>query len=628
MKRQMHSAQFRPFTPAPLLAAAIALALAAPAAHALDLSTEETEIRLDTTLSYGIGIRVADRKDNLVAKSHFDPLISTRSLPEQIAAPGRFSANSDDGNLNFDQWDLIFNQVRILSELDVRRGNFGLFVRANAFYDFEIEDHDSISGKARDKAGKRARLLDAYVSGDFDLGDHPLTVRLGRQVVSWGESTFIAGGINVINPVDVTVLRTAGAELRDAFLPLYMAYGSLGLTQNLSAEAVVLFEWDRVEPEPAGTFFSSNDFATDGGRFAMLGFGLVPDPVRNQDLHQEVCVNGNFAATDKPLPPQLVAAGCSVALPRGPTNSARDRGQYGLAVRYFAPWLNDTEFGLFYLRYHSRLPLLSGNAVTSPDLTTGRVFVEYPENINLFGASFNTTILGGVWSMAGEVSYRNNLPLQIDDVEVLFAGLSPLNAVIPQEVLRFRSQLGQFGPGEEIRGWERRRVSQAQVTLTRLYGPTTFTRADQVLFLGEIGATHVWNLPSRDVLRFEGPGTDTGGGPDALTGGNLRNPVTLESGFATAFSWGYRLLVAPTYNNALGAWNLTPRIAFNHDVTGTSPGPGGNFISGRKQVTLGLGFDYQARWRADIAYTQFFGAGLNNLLNDRDFVAASVSYSF
>jgi len=41
-------------------------------------------------------------------------------------------------------------------------------------------------------------------------------VRLGRQVISWGESTFIPNGINVINPIDVARLRTPGSELREA----------------------------------------------------------------------------------------------------------------------------------------------------------------------------------------------------------------------------------------------------------------------------------------------------------------------------------------------------------------------------------------------------------------------------
>lgn len=612
-----------------LLASAVALAVAANPAAAIDLSTDNVSIRLDTTLSYAIGVRASERDDDLVAKAFFNPLIVQAPLEQQMAATGRFSANSDDGNLNFDQWDPIFNVARVTSELSVGYRNFGAFVRGNYFYDFTLNDKDFLSDDAKDRVGERARLLDAYLYGDFDMpGGRLLSMRLGRQVVSWGESTFIPGGINAVNPVDITALRTAGAELRDAFLPLNMLWASMDLTPNLSAEALVMFDWDAVEAEPSGTFFATNDFATEGGQYAMLNFGLVPQPVRNTDLYGPVCRQGQFGLSDTGLPPQLVALGCSAAFPRrAQDNEPSDSGQFGIALRYFAPWLNDTEFGLFYLNYHSRLPVLSGQAVTSPDITTGRVIVEYPEDINLFGLSFNTTVAG--WSVGGEVSYRDNLPIQIDDVELLFAGLSPLNAALPSEYDRFRSQLGQYAPGEFIPGYERREVSQAQVTLTKLIGPNNWINASQVAVVAEAGATHFWDLPDRSVMRFDGPGTDTGGGPSRLTGGNSRNPVTLNDGFATAFSWGYRLVVAPTYNNVFGTpWSMTPRLAFNHDVQGVTPGPGGNFIAGRKQATLGLQFNYLAQWRLDFAYTNFFGAGINNLLGDRDFVSGSISYSF
>ncbi|MEM1080350.1 MAG: DUF1302 domain-containing protein [Pseudomonadota bacterium] len=600
-----------------LLAGAIALALTAGSAQALDFSTDEVSIQFDTTVSYSLGMRLEDPDSDLIAKSAFNPAVSLLPIEQQIAAPGRFSANSDDGNQNFDQYDLIFNQARITSELQVSYKNYGAFVRGNYFYDFTLNNKNRLSDDAKDLVGTRARLLDAYVWGNFDVGERQLSLRVGRQVVSWGESTFLPGGINVINPVDVSAIRTAGAELRDAFIPLGMVWGSLDLTQNLSMEAIYMYEWDRVEPEPAGSYFSTNDFATDGGRYAMLGFGLFPD----DPLPLPGCDNLN-----------AIALACYPAgnLPRTfPDNEPRDDGQYGVAFRYFAPWLNDTEFGLFYIRYHSRLPVLNGIAVTNSATSSGRVQVVYPEDIDSFGLSFNTTIFDG-WAWQGENSYRPNLPLQIDDVELLFAGLSPLNTAIPAPVERFNSQLGQFEPGAEIVGFTRRDVSQAQMTFTKLFGPGTFFRSNQVAFVAEVGATHVWDMPDQDVLRLEGPGTDTGGGAgNQLTGGDLRNPITTTDGFATAFSWGYRMVIAPTYNSVFGStWNMTPRLAFNHDVTGTSPGPGGNFIEGRKSLTLVLGLDYLAQWRVNFAYTNFFDGGINNLIYDRDFVSASVSYSF
>jgi len=597
-----------------MLAGAIGLALAGGPVQALDFSGQNYSLNIDTTVSYSLGLRVADRDNDLVGKSAFNPAISALPIEQQIAAPGRFSVNSDDGNLNFDSGEVIFNQARILAEAEFSYKNFGFFLRGNFFHDFKLNDKDALADDAKDIAGQRARMLDAYAYGNFDLGDQRLSVRVGRQVVSWGESTFIPGGLSVLNPVDVTALRSAGAELRDAFIPLGMTWASLDLTQNLSVEALYMFEWDRVEPEPAGTFFSTNDFAVDGGRFAMLGFGLFPDDPLNLP-----------GCNVDPLPMGCFPAG---ALPRARDDRPDEQGQFGAAIRYFAPWLNDTEFGLFYLHYHSRLPLISGRAVTNTDTSSGRFNVVYPEDIDVIAGSFNTTIFDSKWAWQGEISYSPNLPMQIDDVEVLFAGLSPLNNVIPEPALRFNSQLGQFEAGESIRGFIRREITRAQMTFTRLTGPVAWLRANDVALVGEIGAEHIWDLPNN--LRLDGPGTDTGGGiGNQLNGGDLRNPVTTTDGFAESFNWGYRVVVAPTYNSFLGtAWNLTPRVAFNHDVKGVSPGPGGNFIEDRKSLTFGANFSLLSRWQVNFAYTNFFGGGKNNLIKDRDFVSAAISYSF
>ncbi|MCA1778775.1 MAG: DUF1302 domain-containing protein [Xanthomonadaceae bacterium] len=600
-----------------LLAAAVGFALSSGMVQALDFSGPNYSLNIDTVVSYSIGLRVADRDDDLVGKAAFNPAISVFTIEQQIAAPGRFSNNSDDGNQNFDSGEVIFNQARITSEMEFSYKNYGMFLRGNFFRDFKLEEKNALSEDAKDIVGQRARMLDAYVYGNFDLDEtRRLSLRVGRQVVSWGESTFIPGGLSVLNPVDVTALRTAGAELRDAFIPLGMVHASVDLSRNLSFEGLFMFEWDRVEAEPRGTFFSTNDFAVDGGRYAMLGFGRFPD----DPLNLPGC------GVD-PTPIGCFPAG---ALPRADDDRPGESGQYGAALRYFAPWLNDTEFGLFYLHYHSRLPLISGTSVTSTNTASGRFNVVYPEDIDVIAGSFNTTILDSKWAWQGEVSYSPNLPLQIDDVEVLFAGLSPLNAVLPEPALRFNSQLGQFAPGEDIRGFMKRDVSRAQMTFTRLTGPVGWLRANDVALVGEVGAMHVWDLPNTSELRFDGPGTDTGGGLGSeLNGGDLRNPVTTNDGFATSFSWGYRLVIAPTYNSFMGtAWNLSPRVAFNHDVNGVSPGPGGNFIEDRKSITVGANFSLLSRWGVNFGYTNFFGGGKNNLLKDRDFVSAAINYSF
>jgi hypothetical protein len=76
-------------------------------------------------------------------------------------------------------------------------------------------------------------------------------VRLGKQVVSWGESTFIGGGINSINPIDVSAFRRPGAEIKEGLIPVNMFYVSQSLTENLSAEGSIRSNGTRPSPTTA-----------------------------------------------------------------------------------------------------------------------------------------------------------------------------------------------------------------------------------------------------------------------------------------------------------------------------------------------------------------------------------------
>ncbi len=152
------------------------------------------------------------------------------------------------------------------------------------------------------------------------------------------------------------------------------------------------------------------------------------------------------------------------------------------------------------------------------------------------------------------------------------------------------------GFDEVIPGYRLHDATQFQFTLTKAWGYLSFLRADQGLLLFEPAIVHVSGMPSKDVLRYEGPGTYTSGNPihsrpAALTqASRSRQPEH----FADPTSWGYRLVGRLTYNNAIGAFNLIPRFGWRHDVDGITPGPGGAFIDGRQAFTLGLGM--RATW--------------------------------
>jgi hypothetical protein len=261
-------------------------------------------------------------------------------------------------------------------------------------------------------------------------------------------------------------------------------------------------------------------------------------------------------------------------------------------------------------------------AATDAFARTARYNTEYPEDIKLFGVSFNTELKGSGIALQGEISHRLDAPLQVDDIEILYAALSPsfLAAGNP-----YSGQLGAYFPGASIEGYIEKDVTQVQFTATKVFGPTF--GADQLLLLGEAALTHVHDMPSKDKLRLNGPGTYVGCNA-GMAYAHFPKPIEGSSHFADADSWGYRLVTRMDFNNAIGAINLKPRISWRHDVSGISPGPGGNFLEDRKAISFGVAADYQNRWSYDISYTNYFGAGRYNLINDRDIISANIKYSF
>lgn len=230
--------------------------------------------------------------------------------------------------------------------------------------------------------------------------------------------------------------------------------------------------------------------------------------------------------------------------------------------------------------------------------------------------------------MAGEIAHRQDEPLQIDDVELLFAAMPQqlANAGLRPD-LDGISQIDTVAPGQYAEGFIRLDTTQAQATFTHLFGPTLGT--SNLVMLAEIGGVWIHDMPGFDELRLNGPGTArSGGNPDmpgiieAVHNGPETNP------FPTDFAWGYRLVAKADYNNLFAGVNMSPRIIFSHDVKGITPDPMFLFTEGKKSVSVGVNFDYQSRWGADFSYNSFFGGvGTTNQMSDRDYVSFNIKYS-
>ncbi|MGH8529795.1 MAG: DUF1302 domain-containing protein [Nevskiales bacterium] len=609
-----------------------------------------------------------------------------------VNARGSLSgANGDNGNMNYQRGDVIAATSKLTPTLGLEYGKFSAKLRGIFFYDPINNDFDETHnntrfqpaetrrpGRIAEQFGEGAKLREAYVSTIVPIADTDVTVTLGNQLINWGESSLtLFNTLNVINPPDASVARMPGFQLSEALRPEPMISLGAELSEKISVEGFYQYGWAPVIPDPAGSFFSINDVA-GGGEYFILGLGnFAEDPDRQFQP-------AGLASTISQSTRTALVLDRKFGYPT-------DGGQYGAQLKYYAENLNNgTELGFYALNYHSRLPYLSAitadasctrdaavntfvaafvacagfNSAINPlgreplPVDTLRPFLDYPEDIQMYGVSFNTSISD--WAVAGEYAYRPNMPLQVHLTDVIFAGLSP---AFPSEDIPVPADVGLIGldapftipgeghaapdflsayrgvkiqPNQLLRGYERLPVGQLVLSGLRTFGASNPLRADQIILLVEAGVTHVEDLPPLNVLQFEGtgerthlsPGADGTGAPNGQPDSGRINPTQQTQGFATDTSWGYRSLVRFTYNDVYRGINLYPTFVLFHDISGISPSTIDNYVKDRKILVGVLEAEFTPDLVAGIQYMLFTGAGKNNLRSDRDNLSLNLRYSF
>ncbi len=745
---------------------------------------------------------------------------------------GQFTPNADNGNWNYERYDLIQAPLKVTQDLSMTYDDYGFFGRWLYFYDFVNNDFQeyhpnrlqagspALEGPALAypgapntyggaeapfydqrtdpevlrQIGSDFQLMDAYVYGYAPLpGDRELTLKLGRQSLSWGESTLLViNSVNQSNPVNANNLFRTGFVPEEVFTPVGMLYASTGITDNLSIEAYYQYEWDPVEAPAAGGFFSTVDVGTNnsGGDIASISFG---GPAEDPQRVGTPLNNPLSGLTDS-----------TTSILRRRDNEASDSGQFGVAFKYFAEDFNNgTDFGFYFMNYHSKLPfgsffasdlscarthpadgadgdatgsnngvdafntgtlalacpnlpladalgsalmadqvldsvggplsdvsaqlggltgieeglqlLGSGPVTDAVPLDTVEFQLEYPENLKLYGISFNTT--AGDLSIQGEVAYRPNMPVQVDAEDLTFAALGPtltschrvlhpdyggnvcedssgqlsqsgentFNLIPPEGsnstgnggdapsvqrsypafITSYRGiTLGENDPNGYIRGWEHVKALQYNLGATYILGKTDNPiGADQVIMFFEVGASHILNMPENHLYQIEAPATFRHASAgvvdqDALapvdesstqaeweaarmsapgcfpgicvagTDGMRFNPQQETNSYTDGFSWGYRVIGILRYESIAPGISLQPFIIMAHDVKGIAPGPGENFIEGRKNFIINFEIRYKNNWAFFPGYAWWTGGGSQNLLRDRDFSQFYVRYQF
>ncbi len=328
-------------------------------------------------------IKLKDRDFHLYIDSTFTASAAMRVQSGQAgSASGNRTVFADGG-------DVFSTPLSLVTDISGSKGDMGFFARASYIYDAAIMGEDcsncqrptaamlsnGIHDSAQHLAGNKFRLLDLFVFNTWYFDDHPLNVRVGKQVVSWGESNIIGGGISQMqNPVDLAKATTPGTEIKETLMPQESIYLQYGLTPNVSVEGYYVWNWRPSIFIPVGSFFSP---------FDLLGAGYKPD------LAPGTPYKGR-SQSDEP-----------------------DGGQWGLAMSTYVDALGGMDISVYWVRSHAFVPYLgidSTYIVPDPVLggsTVGGYEQVYSEDQDTFAISAGGLIPGKLGiSLQTELNYK------------------------------------------------------------------------------------------------------------------------------------------------------------------------------------------------------------------------------
>lgn len=516
----------------PSVLASILLPLAVNQIHAASwVVNNGITVDLDTSLTYDAQWRVEGRDNTIISAGG-------GGLPGFL---------TDDGNLNFDDGDMTQNRISFSSDLDINYNYGGVFLRVRGWYD-DIYNDKSLAGAKTfqqngiDQHKSEIELLDAFIYHTFDIGERSLSLRVGDQVVNWGESLYVFGGISAAQgPIDATKANAPGVELKDIFLPIGQVYAEMDITDSFSMGAYYQYGWEEIRIDAPGTYFNPVD---------VLGQGSVGDTFD---------VFGLPIVEDKP-----------------------DKGQWGIAMRYLAEELNNTEFGFYYLNYNDFVP----TPQLLPPILGPQMTQEYFEDINLLGASFGTVF--GDTNVSGEITYRDGQPVQLKIPGAFY-----------------------FTEAETF---------QAQVSVIHLISGTVL--ADSLTIVGEIGYNRVLDIDADTTAQAVG-----------IDVNDIHGALDHDRNAA-----GATVSVKADYFNIASGLDLAVTGTYRNDFSGVSS-IAFTFNEGVEQLSLTADFSYLNNHNFGFSYVTFMAdtdeiladegrLELGHLNADRDYVAVFYKYRF
>jgi hypothetical protein len=284
------------------------------------------------------------------------------------------------------------------------------------------------------------------------------------------------------------------------------------------------------------------------------------------------------------------------------------------------------------------------------------LYLEYPEDIQIWGASFNTTLFG--WGVQGDFTFRPDAPFQVDtDSLTIAAAMEQCAFLTVSDLMSTFEALGTVpghgcltdgAIGGDINGVIRNEMYTAQFGTTATYTGSDwwvdFIAADSGVFVSEVGLVYVPNVEDTWLDKYDPDGLGPLGttriinqyqnlgcnGSDLPLGGLLGlDRKSSAQCRPTDFSAGLVLLGRVEYNNVFDSgWVLAPTLVYTYDFDGSTPAPYGNYLEDRQSLGFSVTGTLNNNLRVGAGYSAFFGGHILNKAKDQDFASVTASYTF
>jgi hypothetical protein len=565
-------------------------------AFGLNLGDEVT-LDVDVGLKYGAAKRMDKQDDKLIS-----------------------NVNEDDGNRSFDRHDTFMNKVSAIADIELRYKDFGVFVRPRGFYDKAYDeknanhsatnnnavanggtiDSNEFSDATKDRHRDEVEILDAYIYGSFEIGGgRYIDLRIGQQVVSWGESLYVQNSVaNAMGPLDATASSAPGTELKEIFLPTEQAFLQVDIVPGLSLSGYYQWEWEKSRLNEQGSYFSDGDGLDEAGERYMTGI-------------------------------------YDTAFEKTGYENARDDGQYGVALRYTADWLNDTEFGLYFVNYHDKYPTLTFNG------GVGGAYSPTAQYLGVAPVAAGDPALGQALYPAGVGGWGNAPMPGLGGLYI------PLTAYDPVTFMPI--DLAAYTSGMELNWVDLSSYTVSYVEDIKMYGFSFGTELGDINFGGEVTyrdgiPIQVEADPNTNFLGFDnvlGNGFQVQLSAISITGlHDLWDQLTLkgEVGYnvvngygdnklsADRDAWGGTIVAEAEYLQVFPGLDMMLSVDYGFNPHGTSSMVA-SFVEHADEIGLGLDFTYMIDYEIGIQYVDYRGT-VNQTLADRDFIAVTAKYTF